>query len=142
MTATEFAGRVFTIAAPITAVAIGSERLALALLTGDAVRFGVDIVENALAPGTCDLGLVKSGRCPLLMEHCYSLDALLGRVVAAEVDGLLLKATVEFGPGKEADRLWAMLAAGFPLSLSAGTGILAADIVEEREDHNLIRATR
>lgn len=138
----EFQGRHFVVPAPVTAVATGGERMALALITGRAVRFGADLVEDAMVPGACDLSLVKSGRAPLLAEHCRSLDALLGRVVAAEIENGMLQAVVEFGPTPEADRLWSMLAAGFPLSLSAGARIDAAEIVEEHEDQRVIRCTR
>ena len=140
--AVEFGGRVFTIPAPITAVATGGERMALALITGRAVRFGADLVEDAMAPGACDLSLVRAGRCPLLAEHHRCLDALLGRVVAAEIEGAVLQAVVEFAATPEADRLWNLLSAGFPLSLSAGARIDAAEIVEEHEDGRLIRCSR
>ena len=140
--AMEFQGRHFVIPAPVTAVAADGAHVALALITGQAVRFGADLVEDAMAPGACDLSLVRAGRCPLLAEHHRCLDALLGRVVAAEIEGAVLTAVVEFAPTPEADRLWGMLSAGFPLSLSAGARIDAAEIVEEHEDGRLIRCSR
>jgi hypothetical protein len=140
--AAEVEGRVFTIPAPLVATAVTGERMALALITGTAVRFGRDLVEDALAPGSCDLSLVRTGRCPLLAEHSRCLDALLGRVVAAEVESGLLQAVVEFAPTPEADRLWSLLAAGFPLSLSAGARVDAAEILEDHGDHRVIRVSR
>jgi hypothetical protein len=40
---------------------------------------GIEVVP-VLEPGAVDLGLVRSGRCPILMEHGYILDGLLGAV--------------------------------------------------------------
>ena len=140
--AIEFGGRAFAVPAPITAIATGDERIAMAILTGGAVHFGNDIVRDAMVPGACDLSLVRTGRCPLLAEHCRSLDALLGRVVAAEIDGCILRALVEFGPTPEADRLWKLLSAGFPLSLSVGARVVAAEIAEDYGDHRVIQVTR
>jgi len=137
----DYWGHGFTIPTPITALANDGERLALAIFTGGAVRCGRDIVEDALRPGAVDLGLVRTGRCPLLREHCHNLDSLLGSVVAAEVDGPVGRALVKFAPTPQADEIWNLLAAGFPLSLSIGSRIRHAEVVEERVDHCLIRVT-
>ena len=79
---------------------------------------------------------------PLLVEHCRSLDALIGQVVAAELDGPLLRAMVRFAPVPEADRVWTLLQAGFPISLSIGATVQQADVVEEHDDCRVIRCGR
>jgi hypothetical protein len=57
-----------------------------------------------------DLGLVRTGRAPLLVEHTRSVDCLLGAVVSAESDGNLLRSLVRFGRGQR----------GRPLSEAGG----------------------
>ena len=86
-------------------------------------------------PATC-------GRCPLLVEHCRSLDAMVGQVVAAEFDGPLLRAMVRFAPVPEADQLWTLLQTDFPISLSIGATVQQADVVEEHHDCRVIRCGR
>lgn len=141
VSAIEFQGRHFTVPAPITALANDGERLALAVVSGGAVRFGRDLVEDAMRPGAADLSLVATGRCPLLMEHSYNLDSLLGAVVAAEIDGPVLRAVTKFARTPEADRIWNLLAQGFPLSLSAGVRVEHAEVIEELPEGCLIRCT-
>jgi hypothetical protein len=103
------------------------DRLALALFGGGSVRMGRDVLRYSLAAGAVDLSLARTGRCPLLVEHGRCLDGLLGAVVAAETDGVLLRAVVRFARGPEPDRLYDLLAQGFPLSLSLGARILHAE---------------
>jgi hypothetical protein len=120
----------FRFVVPAVAVAVhDSERLAVGFLTGAAVRFGQGVLEHSLDVGCVDLALVRAGRCPLLEEHFLTLDHLLGRVLAAEVEGPLLRLLVEFGPGERADRVLRLLRGGWPLSLSAGTTVRHAEHV-------------
>src|SRR4051812_50144307 len=95
----------------------------MAYFTGRAVRLDEDLLEASLDAGAVDLSLVRSERCPLLAEHRCRLENLLGRVIAVEADGPIMRAVVQFARGPEPDRLWAMLQAGFPLSLSIGGAI-------------------
>jgi hypothetical protein len=133
-------GRVFVVPAPVVALD-GKDRMALALLTGGACRFPGGFVEDALGAGSIDLSLVRSGRCPLLAEHCSTLDSLLGQVVGAEVDGPILRCLVRFAREPAADRYWNLLQDGFPLSLSAGTTIQHAERVGDLDGEPLFRAT-
>jgi hypothetical protein len=103
----------------------------MAYFTGRAVRLDEDLLEASLDAGAVDLSLVRSGRCPLLAEHRCRLENLLGRVIAVEADGPIMRAVVQFAHGPEPDRLWAMLQAGFPLSLSIGGSIQHAEVAEE-----------
>jgi hypothetical protein len=137
----EIEGRTFT--TPSTVVALDrGDRAALALVTGGAVRFGEDWIEESLAAGAVDLSLVRKGRCPLLMEHGYRLDSLLGQVVAAEVNGPLLHCVCRFARGPDADRLWDMLQDGFPLSLSVGARIQHAVVIEGPPGSRTYHVTR
>ena len=119
-------GCTFAVPSPLTMVA-PDQRLAIAVFTDAAVGFGQDLVAFSLAPGAMDLSLVQTGRCPLLAEHYHRLEALLGQVVAVEVDGPVARALVRFARGPEADRLWELMVAGFPLSLSIGATIQHAE---------------
>ena len=106
----------YTFRMPSTACGIEKDaRLALAFFLGWAARFGNDLMEHEIAPSAIDLDLVRSGRCPLLAEHQPALQALLGSVVSAEIEGPMLHRLVRFCRGPEPDRLWALLADGFPL---------------------------
>ncbi|MFL5334452.1 MAG: hypothetical protein ACJ8H8_14985, partial [Geminicoccaceae bacterium] len=61
--ACEIEGRTFTLPSSVVALDRG-DRAAVALLTGGAVRFGDDLIEDSLAAGAVDLSLVRKGRCP------------------------------------------------------------------------------
>jgi hypothetical protein len=123
-------GRAFTL--PSAAVSIERNgRYALAYFTGHAVRLDEDLLETSMDPGAIDLSLVRCGRCPLLAEHSRRLENLLGRVVAVEADGPIMRAIVQFAHGAAPDRLWAMLRDGFPLSLSIGGSIQCAEVTKE-----------
>ena len=125
----ELEGRIFTF--PSAAVALDrGDRAALAFVTGGAVRFGDDLIEESLAAGAVDLSLVRAGRCPLLLEHYCRVDSLLGQVVAAEVHRPVMHCIVRFARGPEPGRLWGMLQDGFPLSLSVGALVRHAEEVE------------
>lgn len=137
----EVGGRSFVVPAGLTAVG-NRDRVALALLTSGACRFGDALVESAVTPGAVDLSLVRSGRAPLLSSHCASLDTLLGQVIEATVDGPVLQCLVRFARGPEPDRVWAMLRDGFPLSLSAGATIEGAERIGVRDGQPLYQATR
>jgi len=139
----EVAGRTFTM--PSTAISICSDgRYAMAHFTSAAVRLDEDFLETSLDAGALDLGLVKSGRCPLLAEHHCRLDSLLGQVVAVESLGSeVMRAVVRFARGPEPDRFWSMLQDGFPLSLSIGGSIQHATVTEELPgSRRLYRATQ
>lgn len=96
------------------------ERLAALVLTASEVRFGDDLVVPDFSPDAANFDLVRSGRCPVLMEHRFSINDMLGAVQTARVEGCVLMCTARFVQGGDADHVWRMLAAGFPLSLSAG----------------------
>jgi hypothetical protein len=139
--ACEIEGRTFTLPSSVVALDRG-DRAAVALLTGGAVRFGDDWIEDSLEAGAVDLSLVRQGRCPLLMEHSCRVEYLLGQVLAAEVQGPVMHAVVRFARGPDADRLWGMLEDGFPLSLSAGALVQHAVAVEGSSGARVWRVTR
>jgi hypothetical protein len=141
--AIELDGRRFTV--PSLLVAVGrDERLALGVFTGAPTMFGADFLEYEIAPGAVDFSLVRTGRCPLLAEHCFALEALLGAVADARIEGTsAIQIVVCFARGRDSDRLWDMLCDGFPLSLSIGARILDAVKVETLPDGRAhYRATR
>lgn len=98
----------------------GSRLLACVVAHGAITMRGADDYFFATKPGAVDLALVRTGRAPLLREHSRYLDALLGRIVDAEVRDDALHCVAELAPLPEADRIWTLLTAGFPLSLSLG----------------------
>ena len=122
----ELAGRRFVAPAPVTMIS-EQDRCALALVPPGTYRIANDPVEFAVSEGAVDLSLVRTGRCPLLIDHSAMVADLIGVVLAADVEGNVLQAVVRFAPVPEADRLWSLLSAGFPLSLSAGSEIVEAE---------------
>src|SRR4051794_34865247 len=121
----EFEGRRFF--APAMRWGIdASERLALGTFGGGASCFDGQAVAHSVEPGAVDLSLVATGRCPLLIEHCRSLDSLVGQVVTVGPGNGCLKAAVRFARGREADRLWNLLEQNFALSLSIGASVQCA----------------
>jgi hypothetical protein len=127
----EVEGKWFYAPSPVLAVH-EADRLAVAFYSGGVTRVHGDWLTYSLEPGACDFSMVRSGRAPVLVEHMRCVDALLGMILSAELDGGVLRSVVRFGPGKESDRLWGMLVAGFPLSLSLGATIQHA-IREEKD---------
>jgi hypothetical protein len=96
--------------APLPALAVHEgDRLAAAFYSGGVTRVHGDWLTYSLEPGACDFSMVRSSRAPVLVEHMRCVDALLGMVLSAELDGGVLRSVVRFGPGKESDRLWGML---------------------------------
>jgi len=135
--AVEHAGRIFT--APAARVGIDrEERTAVALVHGNLAGTPGELVAYDTKSGSVDLGLVRTGRCPLLREHLRSLDGLLGQVVDGWVENDVLHCVCRFGPGDEADKIWRWLSDGYPLSISLGARVEHA--VPEGEGR--IRVTR
>ena len=130
-------GRTFVV--PSATVALDrDERLALAIVTSGAFGYGGQRIAYSLEPGAIDLSLVRSGRCPLLVEHHPYVENLLGSVVAATVEGDELRLLCRFARGGRSDEIWSMLEQGFPLSVSAGGEIEHAEPAGE----DLVRAVR
>ena len=128
-----FGDRLFT--SPSGAVFLEkSDRLALAYFSGGTARFGFDTIKHLITPEAADLSYVRTGRCPLLIDHSYTLDALLGQVVAAELEGPLLRCLVRFTRTPAAEKVWGLLADGLPLSLSWGCSIQHAVKLRDLED--------
>lgn len=124
----EIRGARFTIPTLVTGVAAAEagQRLALAVgICSGADRRGDDTI--AYEPDGLDLGLLRAGNMPLLIEHRLSLDYLIGGVLDAWQEGAELRALVRFAEGGEAERLWSLLCQGFSLGLSAGFDILDAE---------------
>lgn len=137
----EVEGRSFSIPAALTAVSSG-DRIALALITGGACRFGNAIVQGTMAPGAVDLSLVRTSRCPLLIDHTLCVESLIGNVIGAQLDDGVLRCLVRFARTAQADQLWRMLKDGFALSLSAGCTIEQAVRVGDLDGAPLFRVAR
>lgn len=105
---------------------LDGERLAGAIVVPGATRMGADLVDFDLSTDAVDLSLASTGRAPLLLEHQRYIDSLLGMIVSAGVRGRTLECLVRFARGREADRIWSLLAQGFPVSLSIGTRVTEA----------------
>jgi hypothetical protein len=112
--------------------------------TAAATRHGDIVLVDAFEPAAVDLGLVRAGRCPLLVEHLRRVDYLVGAVVDAWIEDQALHFIARFARGGEADRLWGLLTDGFPLSVSVGAKILAAEPLgaDADGDDRRYRATR
>ena len=85
-----------------------------------AVRKGDDLVCYSMTGEAADLVLANAGRVPILQSHRRSIDYLLGAIGAAWFDDGVLCFTGRLAPVDEAERLWSLLSAGFPLSVSFG----------------------
>lgn len=120
-------GLSFTVPAARIGLALAEpgQRLALATVVNRSPeRRGDDTLAYDL--DGADLGLVRTGRAPLLIEHRRWLNDLLGMVVDAWIEDAELRALVRFAPEGEADRIWRLLNAGFPLSASMGATLVEA----------------
>jgi hypothetical protein len=111
------------------------QRLVAGFATGDAVRHGRDcVLLDSLEPGAVDLGLVRSGRAPLLVDHIRSWDCFLGALADAWVEHGALAFVGRLAEGGEADRVWSLLRQGFPLSVSLGSRVVAAEALGPEPD--------
>jgi len=137
----ELKGRTFTMVRPSPfGIAEGEDgrRLVAGVFSGSVQHHnGIEVVP-VLEPGAVDLGLVRSGRAPLVIEHRYSLDDLLGAVDEAWLADGRLHVMGRLAEGGGADRVWDLLRQGFPLSLSLGWRVNDAEPIGERS----WRATR
>jgi hypothetical protein len=140
-TAFDLQGRCFTLDRPGLFGVAGGEggrRLVAGVFSSSVQHHnGVDIAPTFEA-GAIDLGLVRSGRCPILTEHGYILDGLLGAVDEVWLADGRLHVVGRLAHGGEADRVWDLLRQGFPLSLSLGWRVNHAEPTGERS----WRATR
>jgi hypothetical protein len=125
----ELAGRRFVIPVPITGVAEDGARCIAGLIPPGETRLGDDAVLYDMTPWAADLSLVASGRAPVLVEHLRYFHNVLGALTSAWFDGPVLCFTARLAPVPEADNLWTLLAAGFPISLSGGFEIEVADVL-------------
>ena len=105
----------------------GRERLVSCVFTATPTRHGDDMHEFVLSPEAVDLSFANSGRLPVLWNHYYSLDHLLGAVVAARLEDGAMHVTARLTRGGDASKVWRMLRAGFPLNVSWGALHRAAE---------------
>lgn len=82
------------------------------------------ITRFAVEAGAIDLSLVRAGRCPALVEHRNSLDALVGEVVEVWPDGGTLFALIRFGCSPEAERILGLVRDALPIGISVGARLL------------------
>jgi hypothetical protein len=108
-------------------VAADGDRVAGAVLSEGAHRLGDDELRYAVEPGCVDLSRVRSGRCPLLLEHRPFLDALAGVLLDAWLEGPLLACTARVARGGAGDDVWNWIGQGLPLSISMGAAIVEAE---------------
>ncbi|MFL5335860.1 MAG: hypothetical protein ACJ8H8_22440 [Geminicoccaceae bacterium] len=124
----ELAGRRFTIPAPVVGVAETDGREVAGLVPAVQARVGDDLIAYHLTADAVDLDIAASGRAPVLLEHARTLDAIIGALSSAWLDGPLLVFTARLAPVPEAARLWRLLAGGFAVSISLGAEIEAAEV--------------
>ena len=105
----------------------GRDRLVSAVFTGTPTRHGDDIHQPVLTPEAVDLAFANSGRLPLLWNHYFSLDHLLGAVVSARLEDGAMHVIARLARGGDASRIWRMLRAGFALNMSWGASHRAAE---------------
>ena len=82
------------------------------------------ITRFAIEVGSIDLSLVRMGRCPALVEHRNSLDALVGEVVEVWPDGGSLYGLIRFGHSPEAERILGLIRDALPVGISVGARLL------------------
>ena len=127
----ELAGRRYYCPVPIVGISDKGERTIAGAIPTAAVRKGDDLVCYSMTGEAADLVLANAGRAPILQSHRRSIDYLLGAISAAWFDNGVLCFTGRLAPVDEAARLWSLLSAGFPLSVSFGTQIVDATITGE-----------
>lgn len=107
----------------------GSGRVIGGILTRCVVSAHGDRLIYDTRPGSVDLSFVRTGRLPLLLEHCRVVENLLGSVtsVVPMPDGAALQFQARLARTPWADRVWELMSGGFPLSISIGAKVLAVE---------------
>lgn len=93
-------------------------------------------------PGEVDLTRLNSGAAPLLKDHMPVLDAKVGTVVRAWVEGDRGKAVVRFSETQEANDILARVRAGDVTCVSVGYAITDAKRMPDEDGHPVVRVTR
>ena len=91
------------------------DRVAFGIFTSsEPSQDGFDVIEYTLQPGAVDLALVANHGCPLLSEHDFDIQTMLGVVEAAWLEPPdLLVGRVRFARSPRAEVVWTMLCAVF-----------------------------
>jgi len=110
-------------------------------------RFDFEREENFLevlghAEGEVDLSRLNSGAAPLLKDHYPILDAKIGVVVRAWLEGARGKALVRFSDTPSANDILARVRAGDVTCVSVGYAITKAERVPDAEGIPVVRVTR
>jgi hypothetical protein len=131
----DIAGTRFAIPASVLGVEPGEGRQVVGIIPAAPVEFGSDLMTYDLSAEAGDLTAVQTGRAPLLMEHGFRFDNLLGALTAAWFDaGPMLCVTARLARTPDADRVLAFIRDGLPLSISVGADIVEAELIETMSD--------
>ena len=71
-----------------------------------------------------DLSIVKRGQCPVLRDHQWDLDHMVGRVERAWCRRGEIWAVLRLGRTKIANETWEMLEDGLPVAISAASNVI------------------
>lgn len=93
-------------------------------------------------PGEVDLTRLNSGAAPLLKDHMPVLDAKIGTVARAWVEGDRGKALVRFSETPASDDILARVRAGDVTCVSVGYAITRAERMPDQDGHPVVRVTR
>jgi hypothetical protein len=103
-------------------------RFALAVVVGPGGdRVGDDVLEYDVP--AVDLAGVRANRVPLLYEHRWRLEDMLGGVSDAWLEHGTLMCLLRFARGGDADQVWSLVSQGFPVNVSVGAEIVATEPV-------------
>lgn len=127
MSGFELAGHHYLVPVPITGISADADRGIAGVLPCGPIRKGDDLIVYSRAEGAVDLTLANAGRAPILQSHHRTLDYLLGAITSAWVDAGAVCFVGRLAPVPDTDRIWTFLSNAFPVSLSLGAEVVAAE---------------
>lgn len=101
--------------------------------------FGWEVLGHG--DGEVDMSRLASGRAPLLTDHRHTIDAQVGVVESARIDGTEGQAVVRFGKSARADEVLARVRDGEITGVSVGYEVTRMVQVGERDGEPIIRAS-
>lgn len=90
-------------------------------------------------PAGADLSLLNSGRCPVLLDHDYSVRNVVGAIEAAWLEDEAVWIIARMGFGEAAETAWRNIEAGIWRSVSLGQSV---EHVARDGDHYVVRRWR
>ncbi|MEL6586752.1 MAG: phage major capsid protein, partial [Pseudomonadota bacterium] len=100
--------------------------------------FGFEVLGHG--EGEVDMVRLASGKAPLLTDHRHSIDAQVGVVESAKIEGTEGRATVRFGKSARASEILARVRDGEVSGVSVGYEILSLARVGEKDGEPILRA--